>query len=140
VQPIATTGAGNLSCWCLMKSDRLADSLPIRELWATIGWVPYHSRQSSRCRPRVRKWPAFTLCPSGTLAPATSLKLALMNDIEFLQTAGEAKAKSVRVKNCSPHEQSDFRSLVRWLRMARNITHLGPASANGSSTSRTLCL
>jgi hypothetical protein len=130
VQPTATTGAGNLSCWCLMKSDRLADSLPIRELWATVGWVSDHSWHSSRCRARVRKWPAFTF-PSDPLAPATSVKLALMKDIGFLQTAGEAKAKSVGVKNCSPHEQSDFMSLVRWLRMAGNITHLGPASANG---------
>jgi len=124
VQPIATTGAGNLSCWCLMKSDRLADSLPIRELWATNVLVPYHSRHSSRCRARVRKWPAFTLCPSGTLAPVNSLKLALMKIVVVLRRAGRAKAKKFWGKSCVFCAQDGFKPPLNWLRMLNVVTQI----------------
>ena len=124
MQPIATTGAGNLSCWCLMKSDRLADALPIRELWATIGWVPYPSRHSSRCRACFRKWPAFTMCPSGILAPLNTLKLALLKTVVVLRRSGRAKAKIFWGKSCVFCAQDGFKPPLNWLRMLNVVTQI----------------
>jgi hypothetical protein len=106
-----------------MKSDRLADSLPIRELWATKVLVPYHSRHSCRCRDCVRKWPTFTLCPSDTLAPLNSLKLARLKTVVVLRRAGRAKGNSWG-KSCVFRAQDGFKPPLNWLRMLNVVTQI----------------